>query len=58
MREPAVTPTIADGSPEPEFHASLRERLGLAAFIVVAAVATAAWLALLVWGVVKVANAF
>ena len=58
MREPAVTPPVTDATSEAEFRASLRERLGLAAFVVVAAVATAAWVALLVWGVVKVASSF
>jgi hypothetical protein len=31
----------------------MRERLGVAAFVVVAVVATTSWIVLLVWGVVK-----
>ena len=58
MRETAVPPTLTDHAAEPEFHASVRERLGIAAFVVFAALASAAWVALLVWGIVKVASSF
>jgi hypothetical protein len=58
MRDTPVTPAVPDGPSEPEFRASVRERLGIVAFVVFAAVASAAWLALLVWGIVKVASSF
>ena len=56
MRDTPVSSTVPDGPSEPEFRATTRERLGIAVFVVFAAVASAAWLALLVWGVVKVAS--
>ncbi len=58
MRETAVTPTVPEGPGEPEFRPSARERLGIVVFVVIAAVASAAWVALLVWGVLKVASSF
>ena len=58
MGETAVTPTLPDTGGEPEFRPTLRERLGIVLFVVVAAVATATWVALIVWGVVKVASSF
>ena len=38
---------------EAELHPSMRERLGIAAFVLVAVVATATWIVLLVWAVVQ-----
>jgi hypothetical protein len=58
MHETAVTPPVPETAGEPEFHPSTRERLGIAVFVVFAAVASAAWVGLLVWGILKVANAF
>ena len=43
-------------STEADFQPSVRERLGLAAFVLVALVATATWIVLLVWGAVKLAG--
>ena len=43
-------------STEADFHPSIRERLGIAAFALVAVVATATWIVLLVWGAVKLAG--
>jgi hypothetical protein len=56
MGETAVTPTLPDTGGEPEFRATARERLGIAAFVLVAVVATTTWIALLVWGVVLLAK--
>ena len=53
MGDTAVTPTLSDTASEPEFRPSARERMGIAAFVVVAVVATTAWIVLLVWGAVK-----
>ncbi len=50
------TATIRD-SAEAEFRPTVRERLGIAAFVLVAVVATATWIVLLVWGAVKLAAA-
>jgi hypothetical protein len=50
MSETAVTPVLDQ---DPELRPSARERLGLATFVVVAVVATAAWIVLLVWGAVQ-----
>jgi len=58
MRETAVTPTVPDAGAEQEFQPTMRERLGIVLFVVAASVATAAWVALIVWGVVKVASSF
>ena len=56
MGETAVTPTLPDTGAEPEFRPTGRERLGIAAFVLVAVVATTTWIALLVWGVVLLAK--
>ena len=56
MGETAVTPTLPDTGGEPEFRPTMRERLGIAAFVVVAVVATATWIALLAWGIVTLAG--
>jgi len=56
MGETAVTPTLPEAGPEPEFRATARERLGIAAFVLVAVVATTTWIALLVWGVLLLAK--
>ena len=58
MGETAVTPTLPDAPGEPEFQPTLRERLGIVVFVIAASIATAAWVALLVWGIVKVASSF
>jgi hypothetical protein len=47
MSETAVTPVLDQ---DPELGPSARERLGIAAFVVIAVVATVAWVVLLVWG--------
>jgi hypothetical protein len=53
MRETAATPTLPDTGADPEFRPTARERMGIAAFVVVAVVATTTWIALLVWGAVE-----
>jgi hypothetical protein len=53
MGNTAVTPTLPDTAHEPEFRPTVRERMGIATFVVVAVVATMAWIVLLVWGAVK-----
>jgi hypothetical protein len=57
MRETAVS-TLSENPGEPEFHPSTRERLGIVVFVLFAAVASAAWVGLLIWGILKVAKAF
>jgi hypothetical protein len=57
MGDTAVTPTLQDKSSEPEFRPTLRERMGIAAFVFVAVLATAIWIALLAWGVVNLIGA-
>jgi hypothetical protein len=54
MSDHAVTPTLPEAATEPEFEPTGRERLGIAAFVVVAVVATATWVAALAWGAVQV----
>jgi hypothetical protein len=49
MSETAAIPDAA----EPEFHPSMRERLGIAAFVLVAVIATATWIVLLVWAAIQ-----
>jgi hypothetical protein len=56
MGETAVTPGVADTGTDPEMGPTARERLGIATFVVLAVVATVAWIALLVWGAVQLAN--
>jgi hypothetical protein len=53
MGDTAVTPTLPDTAAEAEFRPSARERLGIATFVVVAVVATSAWIVLLAWGAAK-----
>jgi len=53
MSEHAVTPTMPEAVAEEEFRPTLRERLGIATFVVVAVVATVAWISLLAWGAVQ-----
>jgi hypothetical protein len=53
MGETAVTPTLSDTAGEPEFRPSVRERMGIGTFVVVAVLATTAWIVLLVWGALK-----
>ena len=50
MSETAVTPVLDQ---EPELRPSTRERLGIAAFVIIAVVATAAGVVLHVWGAVQ-----
>ena len=52
MCETAANPAPIDPS-DGNLRPSVRERLGVAAFVVVAVVATATWIVLLVWGVVQ-----
>ena len=52
-----MTSTPATTVQDPEQVNSSRERLGVAAFVVVAVVATASWIALLGWGVLKLIHA-
>jgi hypothetical protein len=52
MGETAITPTLPDAGGEPEFRPTARERMGIAAFVIVAVLATTTWIALLVWGAV------
>jgi hypothetical protein len=53
MSEHAVTPTLPEAGTEPEFHATGRERLGIAAFVLVAVVATATWIVVLGWAAIQ-----
>ena len=53
MSESAANPTLSDPGGDGNIRPSVRERLGVAAFVVVAVVATATWIVLLVWGVVQ-----
>jgi hypothetical protein len=57
MGETAVTPTVPNTGTEPEFRPTVRERMGIAAFVFVAVLATAIWIALLAWGVVNLIGA-
>jgi hypothetical protein len=52
----AVTPTVPETGRDPDLPPTLRERLGIATFVVLAVVATVAWISLLAWGLVKLAN--
>jgi hypothetical protein len=56
MADTAVTPTLPDTGREPEFRPTMRERLGIAAFVFLAVVATTVWIALLAWGAVVLVN--
>jgi hypothetical protein len=58
MADAAITPTVPDTGGDPEFRPTLRERLGIALFLVSAVVATAAWVGLLVWGVLALVKSF
>jgi len=53
MSEHAVTPALPDPAGDEEFRATPRERAGIAAFVLVAVVATAAWIVVLAWGIVQ-----
>jgi len=53
MSEHAVTPTMPEAVAEEEFRPTLRERLGIAIFVVAAVVATVAWIGFLAWGAVQ-----
>ena len=55
MSETAVNPVLPDQGQEP--RPSVRERVGIAAFVVIAVVATAAWVVLLAYGAVKLIQA-
>jgi hypothetical protein len=52
MSEHAVNPTVPEAAEE-EFRPTLRERLGIATFAVVAVLATAVWITFLAWGAVQ-----
>ncbi|MEA2373657.1 MAG: hypothetical protein QOD53_120 [Thermoleophilaceae bacterium] len=56
MSETAAPRPLPDPAVDGE-DASLRERLGVAAFVMVAVVATATWIALLAWGLIKLVGA-
>ena len=56
MSEHAVTPGLPDAGPDEEFRATPRERAGIAAFVLVAVVATAAWIVVLAWGIIQLIN--
>lgn len=58
MGETAVTPTLPEAGTEQQLQPTVRERLGITAFLLVAMLATAAWIALLAWGAVSLLNAF
>lgn len=52
--KPAMGETAAiPDATEPEFHPTMRERLGIAVFVLVAVVATATWIVLLVWAAIQ-----
>jgi len=53
MSEHAVTPTLPEAATEEEFRPTPRERLGIATFVVIAVLATAAWMTFLAWGAVQ-----
>ena len=53
MSETTAHRPLSDPTPDSGGESGLRERIGVAAFVLVAVVATASWIALLVWGVVK-----
>jgi hypothetical protein len=48
-----ATSRLSDPAPDGSDQQSLRERLGVAAFVVVAVVATTSWIVLLAWGLVQ-----
>ena len=53
MSETTASPPLSDPASEANGESGLRERIGVAAFAVVAVVATTSWIVLLVWGLVK-----
>jgi hypothetical protein len=53
MSEHAVTPALPDAAADEEFQPTPRERAGIAAFVLVAVVATAAWIVVLAWGIIQ-----
>ena len=57
MGDTAVNPAIGDAGTEPEFRPTVRERLGIVGFIVVAVTATIAWVSLLAWGILQLIQA-
>ena len=56
MSEHAVTPALPDPAGDEEFRPTPRERAGIAAFVLIAVVATAAWIVVLAWGIVQLIN--
>lgn len=53
MSETTAHRSLSDPTPDAGDETGLRERVGVAAFVLIAVLATASWIALLVWGVVK-----
>ena len=53
MGDAAIHPTLPDAGAEPDFHPSVRERLGVVAFVMVAVAATLAWVGVIAWAIVK-----
>ena len=53
MSETTAGRPLSDPAPDADGESGMRERIGVAAFVLVAVVATASWIALLVWGIVK-----
>ncbi|HEX8075311.1 MAG TPA: hypothetical protein VF545_10065 [Thermoleophilaceae bacterium] len=53
MSETTAGQPLSDPTPDVRAGSGLSERLGVAAFVVVAVVATASWIVLLAWGVLK-----
>lgn len=57
MSDTAAPRPLSDSGPSAD-ESSMRERLGVAAFVVVAVVATATWIVLLAWGAIKLVSGF
>lgn len=56
MSETAAGPALGDPAGDGA-GTSIRERFGVAAFIVVSIVATVSWISLIAWGVLKLVGA-
>jgi hypothetical protein len=52
MSDAAAPRPLSDSGPSAD-ESSMRERLGVAAFVLIAVVATASWIVLLAWGAIK-----
>jgi hypothetical protein len=57
MADTAITPSL-DTAADQEFRPSVRERLGIVAFLFAAVAATATWIGFLVWGVLELVEQF